>query len=387
MKKLIISILIAILICNLTYGQITFRTAYNKNCKYRTDNYFKWTGSCKDGYAHGYGTIYWCDQYGNNSGSKYVGDVWYGRNEGYGTQYFNDGTICYQGNWSNDFKNGKGTRYYSNGYYTGNWENDKRSGYGEYFWNSGGSYKGNWSNDEKNGYGREELNGSVYEGYFVNGKFVGTNNTVSFSYIASDKYGYSTLSSSQTSYWQYYVPANTLGVFTLKNTSNSSDFDIYVYSSESMSYRLDAGTNSGTSTELVTVPIESYGRYIYIKIVNSGNYSSTYNFYPHFVDFAKKGEEALVEASAQYLIEEGLKWLFDIKTTDNNYDQNDKDVGRASAIIMSTLKGDDLGSMTKSVVINELTTALRDEFGYGFWGNLLVNYAIGITDDVYKNYW
>ncbi len=154
-----------------------------------------------------------------------------------------------------------------------------------------------------------------------------------------------------------------------------------------MSYSLNSGTNSGTRTELITIPIKNYGRYIYVKIKNSGYSTSTYNFYPHFVDFVKKGEEALVEASAQYLLEEGLKWLLGVKEKNRNYEQQDRNVGRASTLIMSSLKGDNLGVMTKSMVINEITTELRKEFGYGFWGNLLVNYGIGIIDETYKNYW
>lgn len=200
---------------NIAIAQTYFRFALNNNCKYKTDSDFKWIGKCKNGYAHGFGTIYWCDKNGNKTGNKYIGNVWYGKNQGYGIQYYSDGSIYYKGYWSNDKKNGQGTIYYSNGSkYVGNWENDNRSGYGEYYWSDGSYYKGKWSNDRRNGYGKEvSASGTVYEGYFENGKFIGSSSTT-FSYIASDKYGYATLSSGQTSYWKYYVPANTMGVFT-----------------------------------------------------------------------------------------------------------------------------------------------------------------------------
>ncbi len=207
-----------------------------------------------------------------------------------------------------------------------------------------------------------------------------------FSYLSSGHYGYGTLSAGSTTYWKVFVPAQTMGVFTLKNYSSTSDFDLYLYSSSSLEYSLGSGINNSTTTELITIPIKDYGRYVYVKIKNAGRYSSKYHFHSHTVDFIKKAEEALVDASAQYLLEEGIKWLLDIKSSDQNYSQKDRNVGRASTLILSALKNDNLGKATESFIINEITTAVRNEFGYGFWGNLMVNYGINVIREVYKHY-
>lgn len=202
--------------------------------------------------------------------------------------------------------------------------------------------------------------------------------------ITQGNYGYGTLSSGEFMYWKYYIPAGTIPVFTLKNESSSSDFDIYIYSDQSHNSVINSGTNSGVTNELVLLPFYDYDKYVYIKVENDGNYRSTYNLYAHYIDFLELGEQIFIDASAQYLLEEGLKWLLDIEEEYDDVD--DYDFSNAFSLILSGLKGENLTNISKNFQINKITGELRKEFGYGFWGDFLVNYGIKVFDEVYKYY-
>jgi hypothetical protein len=365
-----------------------YKKAYNCDCKLYVENIninFIWTGACKDDLLHGEGSLKVCDAYGNILRNYFTGSFWYGKRSGYGSLFYTNGNIAQIGYYSNDMLNGKSTVNYPNGdKYIGIFENNLRSGYGEYFFNNGAVFKGNYSADKRNGYGKEvSYNGVTFEGYFENDKFIKNANGI-FDYIESSQYADKPLMSLKNAYWQYYIPANTWGVFTLKNKLKDSNLDIYIYSDESMSTIIGTGLAIGATNELVTVPVKSYGRFVFVKIKNTGNLSTQYIFYPRYIDFVKKGEEALIETGAQYLIEQGLKWLFGVTETDENYKTNDKLVGRASAVIISTLKGNNLGSNSKSFFIKKLSNALREEFGNSFMGNLFINYGNGIYEEAFK---
>ena len=91
--------------------------SYSHNGSYLyhiSSNYFTWSGNSRSGYCDGYGTIK--SYYSNgNLNYKYSGNVSIGKNNGFGTEYFNESTIKYQGYWYNDQKNGFGTEYNSDG--------------------------------------------------------------------------------------------------------------------------------------------------------------------------------------------------------------------------------------------------------------------------------
>lgn len=201
--------------------------------------------------------------------------------------------------------------------------------------------------------------------------------------LYSGEYAYGTISSGRNTTWQYYVPANTMGVFTLKNKSEYSDFDVYIYSDEYQSYKIASGVNSGTNTELVTIPVYDYGRYVYIAVKNAGTYNADYRLYPHHVDFVAILGEAFGEALLLNIVEA----LFDDGSSTKENDERKRNVGRASTLVFSTLKGENLGTTTKKMIINEITNELREEFGYGFWGDVFVSFGIGVVDDTYRNYW
>ena len=390
MKNCIL-IFIFVFICQNALSQgspESYRTALNCNCKQYgiTVNNFKWEGGCKDGYTHGYGNTYFSDKYGNTKYKWVVGSYWYGKRQGYCTIYSPEGNIIAQGNFLNDMLNGIGTFNYPNGdTYIGNFEDDVKTGHGKYTFSNGNYYEGNFINDEITGYGKGVFSNTVLEGYYDHGKFV-KNNSGLFYFIPSTQYGNDDLAAGKNAYLECYVPANTLGVFTLKNKSATSDLDIYIYADEKMYSNIGSGLNSGITTELVTVPIESHGRLVYIKLVNKGRSTARYNFYPHNVNIIKKGEEALIEAGAEYLLSEGLKWIFGINEGSQNYSANNKNAGQASAIIISALKGNNLGAQSKYSTLNKVSLSLKAEFGNSFWGNVFVNFANNILTDVYQNY-
>ena len=65
-----------------------------------------WSGPCVDGYAEGKGTLIWYLR--GERHSTYQGEMKAGHYEGHGTQFWPDGTR-YDGEWSNDRAEGKGT--------------------------------------------------------------------------------------------------------------------------------------------------------------------------------------------------------------------------------------------------------------------------------------
>jgi len=198
-------------------------------------------------------------------------------------------------------------------------------------------------------------------------------------------YAHGTLSPNDYSVWKYYIPNGDVGVFTLKNTASTSDLDIHIDSDQGLNYKLDAGTNNRTKTELVTLSTSYSGRYVYLKIKNEGRYVTKFKLNAHQIDLFELGQNAVLDAAGQYVIEEGLKWLFGVE--DNSSQIDSRNIQRASNVILSGLKGQNLGSTTKSLVKQELTTELRDQFGYGFVGNFCVSYSVDVLDEVYKYYW
>src|ERR1700753_4249255 len=69
-------------------AQVTMVPAYSTGYLYHTTtgDIFTWNGGSRSGYCDGTGTIQYYDS-NNNPTDKYVGQVSYGKNSGYGTQY------------------------------------------------------------------------------------------------------------------------------------------------------------------------------------------------------------------------------------------------------------------------------------------------------------
>ena len=99
---------------------------------------------------------------------------------------YKDGSI-YEGEWSEDFRNGKGKMTYFNRqrhYYDGDWNKDKRHGKGIYY-DGNYNYDGEWLEDLKHGEGILKSNGDKYYGKWINNEKHGI---FIISYFNGDKY-------------------------------------------------------------------------------------------------------------------------------------------------------------------------------------------------------
>lgn len=179
-----------------------------------------------------------------------------------------------------------------------------------------------------------------------------------------------TLNSRYATYYKYKVPAYTFGVFTVKNHSRRSDFDVFVR--DRSGNLLSKGRNSGTQTELaVTQPFEQ-DRYVYIQIANDGSQASQYRFYANYVSPMNKFAIAFTETAIVCGLER-----------DNIPNQTSS---RVVTGISSMLQGNKLGGVTVDLLINELTDNMRNQLGYGCLGDFAVNWGVSIVTGFYRNY-
>ena len=179
-----------------------------------------------------------------------------------------------------------------------------------------------------------------------------------------------TLNSRYATYYKYKVPAYTFGVFTVKNHSHRSDFDVFVrdYSGN----LLAKGRDSGTQTELVTTQPFERDRYVYIQIVNYGSQASKYRFYANYVSPMNKFAIAFAETAIVCSLER-----------DNIPNQT---TSRIITGISSMLQGNDLGGIAEDLLINEVTDTIRKQFGYDCTGDFMVNWIVSIFRGFYRNH-
>lgn len=177
------------------------------------------------------------------------------------------------------------------------------------------------------------------------------------------------MSAKDTDYFSYWVPAYTIGVLTLQNSGRKSDFDISVYDAPNGN-RLSVGDAGSITTELVTVPMSSKGRYIYIKIFNYGRASSEYRLYANYVDpFAKLAIAAGVGVF-----------------TCNSDAPSNRNMSRATSIIGSTLQGSTLSGVARDAVINEISNEIVAQMGAGCLTEVVINGTASIVQGIYRNY-
>lgn len=103
-------------------------------------------------------------------GGKYEGDWVDDKRQGKGAQQWPKGHR-YTGDWRDDKRHGQGTFVYPDGgKYVGAWDNDHRHGEGENTWSDGRHYKGSWKKNVQHGFGVLKYpDGGKYEGEWVNG--------------------------------------------------------------------------------------------------------------------------------------------------------------------------------------------------------------------------
>lgn len=167
-----------------------------KRCKvWESDERVRWSGSCVNGYAEGYGILddtcngkacYHFEgqmKHGMKSGkgkdirsdgSTYIGDFLNGRAHGIGTIKFANGNL-YEGTLKNGTLNGRGVLTWVNGdHYEGDFVDGKRTGKGWIAAASGDRYEGDWIEERRTGNGIYTwARGDRYEGGFVDGKVTG----------------------------------------------------------------------------------------------------------------------------------------------------------------------------------------------------------------------
>jgi hypothetical protein len=108
-----------------------------------------WSGSCKDGYAEGQGTMQWYDD--NQPGALYQGTLVHGALSGKGKLTLPNGAT-----------------------YEGGWLDGKQSGTGVLTAIDGGDYRGEWKNGEPDGAGvMRSGTGETVTGIWKEGIYIG----------------------------------------------------------------------------------------------------------------------------------------------------------------------------------------------------------------------
>lgn len=184
-----------------------------------------------------------------------------------------------------------------------------------------------------------------------------------------DSYYHQRLNSKGIARYQYKIPANTFGVFTLKNHSLRSDFDIYIYDS-SNGKLLSKKDELGTQTELVIAPFFTQNKDVIIKVVNYGSQTSRYKLYANYVNPANKFLIALA----------GFPFCSSAQNVD------DRASARVFTTMSSILQGNSFGGVAKDVLINEVTMEMRKQFGYGCMGEVMVNWGVSMFKGFLRNY-
>lgn len=132
--------------------------------------YVMWSGTCKDGYADGQGTMTW--YINDEKNLMYIGNLTQGEMNGKGemTYYPSDEYEAghYQGDYKDDMQDGKGVYTWDNGsFFEGEWQEDERSGLGRFTLVSGDESIEAWEYDEQGGY----VDGDESKDYVIEGLF------------------------------------------------------------------------------------------------------------------------------------------------------------------------------------------------------------------------
>ena len=164
----------------------TIRAGESFGLKKYQDAVFR--GELREGKRHGLGVMVyrknrvyegqWADDYREgkgmerySNGNKYEGDFVKGKAHGKGVYHWANGEV-YDGEWYAGVKEGYGMwRGIFGDSYLGQWKNSKADGHGVHQWKNGDRYEGSWVNCLKHGKGSDIFaNGDVYTGNYAFGK-------------------------------------------------------------------------------------------------------------------------------------------------------------------------------------------------------------------------
>ena len=155
--------------------ELSIRRSFSQNMKNVTleyNNGDKYEGGWSDDQKNGRGTLFY------KNGGKYVGEWVNNLRDGFGVNTWRNGNR-YTGNWKQNVKHGQGKfTYVDGGEYVGEWANDQREGEGVNTWTNGDQYEGNWENNQMHGTGIfSHADGRKDEGEWVRGKKKGAGST------------------------------------------------------------------------------------------------------------------------------------------------------------------------------------------------------------------
>jgi hypothetical protein len=106
-------------------------------------NSIRWSGECRDGLAHGQGTLEWFID--DSPSSRFEGEYRDGQLNGRGIYVFANGDR-YEGEYADDMRSGRGTFIYADGTrYEGEWRNDFPHGQGTLKRSDGTVFSGSWT--------------------------------------------------------------------------------------------------------------------------------------------------------------------------------------------------------------------------------------------------
>lgn len=159
-NQIMVGIVLGLGISNAALADSNWVITSNNNCKVYNSNpqpneTVTWSGACKEGKAHGTGTLQWYKD--NKPTDTYVGDYHHGKMYGKGKYTWLNGDK-YEGEWE-DEKRTKGKFTWANGNsYDGEWLLGKYfHGQGTYIWANGSRYAGGWVDGKRTGFGEMRL--------------------------------------------------------------------------------------------------------------------------------------------------------------------------------------------------------------------------------------
>jgi hypothetical protein len=174
MRRIAISVLLAIAAVSPVYGQVRLLLDSQTQCGIMTDvaelNGISWNGPCAGQLANGRGVLVFKRRDGRLE--KYEGEMRAGRIEGRGTYTLPNGST-FAGDFRNDKPDGRGVLTWPTGdRYEGEMRDGKYNGHGTMILAGGGRYVGEYRDGKANGYGtKTNAAGRSYSGQWTNGCF------------------------------------------------------------------------------------------------------------------------------------------------------------------------------------------------------------------------